>query len=55
MIESFSFLLNVIAKDLYAIFTSIEPQQILDLSVCNGGIRTESTGNVVVDFSCVRV
>ena len=37
----------------HAILASIEPQQILDLSVCKGGISTESGGNVVVNFSHV--
>ena len=53
MVESLSFLLDVIAKDLYVIITSIEPQQILDLSLHECSISTESRGNVVVDISHV--
>ena len=52
MIESLSFLLDVIANNFLAILASIEPQQILDLSICKCGISTESRGNVLVDISC---
>ena len=53
MVESLSYLLDVIAKDLYAILTSIEPQWILKLSVDECSRSTESGGNVVVDISCM--
>ena len=49
MIESLSFLLHVIAKDLYTILSSIKPQWILNLSVSTFTISTESGGNVAVD------
>ena len=50
MVEPPGFLLDVIAKDFHAILASIEPQQILDLSVCKGGVCTKSDGNMAVDF-----
>ena len=53
MAESLSFLLNMTAKDLFAILTSIEPQRILDCSIYKCDISTEFGGNVVVDFSHV--
>ena len=53
MVESFSFLLDVIAKDFHTILALIEPQQILDLSVHKHSISTESGGNVVIDISRV--
>ena len=53
MVESLGFLLDVLAKDLYAIPASIEPQRIHDLSIHKDGIRAESRGNVEVDFFCV--
>ena len=55
MVESLSFILNMISKDLCTILSSIEPQQILDLSVCECGVSTESGGNLVVDISHVRL
>ena len=42
----------MIVEDLYEILASIEPQQIIDLSVCKGGIHAKSGGSMVVDFSC---
>ena len=53
MVKSLSFLLNVIAKILYAILTSKEPQWILDLSVFKVGISTETGGNTVANISYV--
>ena len=53
MVESLSFLLDVIAKDIYAILALIEPQRILELSLRECGISTESRRNVVVDISHV--
>ena len=53
MVESLSFLLNVISKDFYIILTSIEPQWILNLSVHKCSISRESGENVVVDVSHV--
>ena len=50
MVESLGFLLDVIGKDFHTILASIEPQWILDLSVCKGGVHAKSGGNVAVDF-----
>ena len=51
MVESLSLLLlHVIAKNLYAILALIEPQRILNLSICKHDINTKSEGNVVADF-----
>ena len=44
MVESVSFLLSVIAKYLYVVLTSIEPQRILNLSIHKHSISTESGG-----------
>ena len=47
------FLFDVIAKDYHVILALIEPQRILNLSVRECSISTESGGNVVVDISPV--
>ena len=53
MVESLGSFLDVIAKDLYPILTSIEPLWILDLSVRECSISTESRGNMMIDISLV--
>ena len=55
MVESLSFLLYVISKHPYAILNSVDPQWMLDLSIHERSISTESGGNMVVDISHVRV
>ena len=49
MVEFLGFLLHVIAKDFHAILALIEPQRIIDLSICKCDVSAESRGNMAVD------